>query len=64
MNKVERQVGTVQNTLREINSKTTTINRALKSVSDSDSDVASTNLFGFEDLPPPTFSIAASVEED
>jgi DNA recombination protein RmuC len=33
MDKVERQVGTVQNTLKEINGKTTTINRALKGVS-------------------------------
>lgn len=32
MEKVERQVGTVQNTLKEINGKTTTINRALRDV--------------------------------
>lgn len=32
MSKVERQVGTVQNTLKEIRGKTTTINRTLKGV--------------------------------
>jgi len=32
MSKVEKQVGTVQNTLREIKGKTTTINRTLKDV--------------------------------
>ena len=32
MDKVEKQVGTVQNTLKEINGKTTTINRALRDV--------------------------------
>jgi DNA recombination protein RmuC len=35
MDKVEKQVGTVQNTLREIGSKTTTINRTLREVGDS-----------------------------
>jgi DNA recombination protein RmuC len=64
MGKVERQVGTVQNTLREISGKTTTINRALKSVSDSDSDLPAANLFGFEDLPPPVFQIAAASDEE
>ncbi len=32
MDKVEKQVGTVQNTLKEINGKTSTINRALRDV--------------------------------
>ena len=32
MDKVEKQVGTVQNTLKDLNSKTTTINRALRNV--------------------------------
>ncbi|MDE3105394.1 MAG: DNA recombination protein RmuC [Acidobacteriota bacterium] len=36
MDKVEKQVGTVQTTLREIGSKTTTINRALREVASLD----------------------------
>ena len=64
MDKVERQVGTVQNTLGDIKRKTGTINKALKNVSDSDADSASTNLFGFEDLAPPTFSLAANSDEE
>lgn len=64
MDKVERQVGTVQNTLGDIKRKTGTINKALKGVSDSDVDAAPTNLFGFEDLDPPNFSLAAGAEEE
>lgn len=37
MDKVEKQVGTVQNTLKEISGKTTTINRTLKGVGSLDS---------------------------
>ena len=55
MDKMERQVGTVQNTLGDIKRKTGTINKALKGVSDSDVDAAPTHLFGFEDLDPPNF---------
>ena len=41
MEKVERNVGTVQNTLQEIRGKTTTINRSLKNVSRLDSEAPS-----------------------
>jgi DNA recombination protein RmuC len=49
MDKVEKQVGTVQNTLRELGGKTRTINRALKNVSSIDSGAPAPNLIGFED---------------
>jgi DNA recombination protein RmuC len=48
MDKVEKQVGTVQNTLRELGGKTRTINRALKNVSSLDAAPAS-SLIGFEE---------------
>jgi DNA recombination protein RmuC len=64
MDKVEKQVGTVQNTLGEINRKTTTINRALKNVSSLDSGSSTSNLIGLEKLPIPTLSLAASGDED
>jgi DNA recombination protein RmuC len=49
MDKVEKQVGTVQNTLRELGTKSRTINRALKNVSSLDAPVAASNLIGFEE---------------
>jgi len=53
MDKVEKQVGTVQNTLRELGGKTRTINRALKNVSSLDTLTAApapaSNLIGFEE---------------
>lgn len=63
MDKVERQVGTVQNTLREINGKTTTINRALKDVSSTDSPVRKDNLLDFEEIAGVAPLLAASGEE-
>ncbi|GAC1417005.1 MAG: DNA recombination protein RmuC [Acidobacteriaceae bacterium] len=63
MDKVERQVGTVQNTLREINGKTTTINRALKDVSSPDSPAREDNLLGFEEIAGVAPLLAASSEE-
>ena len=50
MDKVEKQVGTVQSTLREINGKTTTINRTLKKYPTQPS--TPTNLLAFEELSP------------
>ena len=43
MDKVEKQVGTVQNTLGEIKKKTTTINRSLKDVSNLGSGAPNSN---------------------
>jgi DNA recombination protein RmuC len=67
MDKVEKQVGTVQTTLRDIKGKTKTINRALKSVSSLDTtpgrlDAGETadNLLSFGEVP----ALAASAEED
>jgi DNA recombination protein RmuC len=62
MDKVEKQVGTVQSTLREINGKTTTINRALKNVATLD---APTKLLAFEEATVGLLSqIAAGSGED
>jgi len=61
MDKVEKQVGTVQSTLREINSKTTTINRSLKGVSSVDTS-ATAHLLDLEHLP--SLSLANSSEEE
>jgi len=49
MDKVEKQVGTVQNTLRELGTKSRTINRALKNVSSLDAQAAASNPLGFEE---------------
>lgn len=64
MDKVEKQVGTVQNTLRELGGKTRTINRALKNVSSIDSGVAASNLIGFEDVNGVAPLLAASADEN
>jgi DNA recombination protein RmuC len=61
MDKVEKQVGTVQSTLREINSKTTTINRALKNVATLD---APTKLLAFEEATVGLLSQLAATTED
>ena len=50
MTKVERQVGTVQNTLGEIAGKTKTINRNLRSVTELPNGDASSTLIAFEDF--------------
>ena len=62
MDKVEKQVGTVQNTLREMNGKTTTINRALKNVSSTDSSPSASNLISFEEGSGIVPLLAASAE--
>lgn len=63
MDKVERQVGTVQNTLREINGKTTTINRALKSVSATESLPDEEKLIEFRELTGVAPLLAAASED-
>jgi DNA recombination protein RmuC len=67
MDKVEKQVGTVQTTLRNIKGKTKTINRALKNVSSLDTtpgqlDAGKTadNLLSFGEIP----ALAAGGEDD
>ncbi len=66
MAKVQDQVGTVQNTLEKIRSKTTTINRVLKTV---DREVASmgaqpeNNLLAFEEIAGVAPLLAAGEEE-
>jgi|GEM_PF-3889101 len=39
MDRMDKQVGTVQNTIREIGTRTRAINKTLKDVSKDDSDV-------------------------
>lgn len=66
MDKVEKQVGTVQKTIQEINSKTTTINRALKNVSNIDSDASAASLIGLEEGNgiAPLLAASADVKDD
>jgi DNA recombination protein RmuC len=65
MDKVERQVGTVQSTLREISGKTTTINRALKSVSSLESSPSPTHLLAFDEPAGSLLTqLAATASED
>src|ERR1700678_4495859 len=64
MDKVKKQVDTVQNTLGNITSKTKTINRALKNVSSIDSGAPASNLLGFEEIAGVAPLLAASSDED
>jgi DNA recombination protein RmuC len=62
MDKVEKQVGTVQNTLRDISGKTKTINRTLKDVGRLDSG-ESPVLLAFEEIAGVAPLLAAEGEE-
>jgi DNA recombination protein RmuC len=69
MDKVRKQVDTVQNTLGEIGGKTRTINRALKNVSilpqaSLDSGAGPSNLLNFEELAGVAPLLAAAGEEE
>ncbi|MBB5318685.1 DNA recombination protein RmuC [Tunturibacter empetritectus] len=64
MQKVEDQVGTVQNTIEKLNVRTRAINRALKNVSSVDNGAPVSNLIGFDDVPGVAPLLAASGEED
>ncbi len=50
MEKVEDQVGTVQNTIQKLGVRTRAINRALKNVSSIDTGASVSNLIGFDDI--------------
>jgi DNA recombination protein RmuC len=64
MDKVKKQVDTVQNTLGDLSSKTRTINRALKNVSSLDAGAPVSNLIGFEEIAAVAPLLAASGEDD
>ena len=64
MDKVEKQVGTVQNTLKDLNSKTTTINRALKNVSNLEAGTPTPNLIAFEEFTGIAPLLAASTDDE
>jgi DNA recombination protein RmuC len=64
MDKVKKQVDTVQNTLGDLSSKTRTINRALKNVSSIEAGAPVSNLLGFEEIAPVAPLLAASAEDD
>ena len=61
MDKVEKNVGTVQKTLRDIKSKTTTLNRSLKNVAFIESPPS--NVLAFDEIDSVRPSIAAEEEE-
>jgi len=64
MDKVEKQVGTVQNTLKEIGGKSKTINRALSGVASLDTGALTDNLLHFEEIAGIAPLIAANEEEE
>jgi DNA recombination protein RmuC len=64
MDKVKKQVDTVQNTLGDLSSKTRSINRALKNVSSMDAGAPVSNLIGFEEIASVAPLLAASAEDD
>ena len=70
MEKVEKQVGTVQNTLRDIGSKTKTINRTLRNVSlnasalETEENAAPAAMFEEVTVAAPLLSVAASGDFD
>ncbi|NYF92054.1 DNA recombination protein RmuC [Tunturiibacter empetritectus] len=64
MQKVEDQVGTVQNTIQKLGVRTRAINKALKNVSAIDAGIPVSNLIGFDDVPRIAPLLAASGEED
>ncbi len=64
MQKVEDQVGTVQNTIQKLGVRTRAINKALKNVSSIDAGSSVSNLIGFEDLASVAPLLAAASDED
>ncbi len=64
MQKVEDQVGTVQNTIQKLGVRSRAINRALKNVSSMDTAAASSNLFGIDENSGIAPLLAASSEEE
>jgi DNA recombination protein RmuC len=64
MQKVEDQVGTVQNTIQKLGVRTRAINKALKNVSSIDTGAPISNLIGFDDIAGISPLLAASAEED
>ena len=64
MQKVEDQVGTVQNTIQKLGVRTRAINKALKNVSSIDTGAPISNLIGFDDISGISPLLAASAEED
>jgi DNA recombination protein RmuC len=64
MQKVEDQVGTVQNTIQKLGVRTRAINKALKNVSTLDAGAPVSNLIGFEEIATVAPLLAASGEDD
>jgi DNA recombination protein RmuC len=68
MQKVEDQVGTVQNTIQKLGVRTRAINKALKNVSNTTPNLgagaAVSNLIDFDDMPGVAPLLAASGEEE
>jgi DNA recombination protein RmuC len=68
MQKVEDQVGTVQNTIQKLNVRTRAINKALKNVSNPTSDLgtgsAVSNLIDFDDITSVAPLLAASGDDN
>ena len=64
MDKVRKQVDTVQNTLGDISGKTKTINRALKNVASLDTGAPVSNILNFEEMAGVAPLLAAAGDDD
>jgi DNA recombination protein RmuC len=64
MQKVEDQVGTVQNTIQKLGVRTRAINKALKNVSSIDTGSPVANLIGFDEIASVAPLLAASSDEE
>jgi DNA recombination protein RmuC len=64
MQKVEDQVGTVQNTIQKLGVRTRAINKALKNVASIENGAPATNLIGFEEISAVAPLLAASSDEE
>ncbi|WP_263382960.1 DNA recombination protein RmuC [Granulicella arctica] len=64
MQKVEDQVGTVQNTIQKLGVRTRAINKALKNVSSIDTGAPVSNLIGFDEIAGVAPLLAAAGEDD
>jgi DNA recombination protein RmuC len=64
MQKVEDQVGTVQNTIQKLGVRTRAINKALKNVASIDTGAPVSNLIGFDEIAGVAPLLAAAADDD
>jgi DNA recombination protein RmuC len=64
MDKMDKQVGTVQNTIRDLGQRTRTINRTLRDVGEADKALPASQLIDFDQAAGITTFLAASSDEE